>query len=209
MEVVGVRVEMPTNQPIVLLKETQGDRSLPIWIGPVEATAIAFAQQGMVPARPLTHDLFRDVLEALEVQLQTVNITALRDGIFFADLIFSNGKEVSARPSDSIALALRTGAAIYASEEVLDEAGVAIPDEQEDEVEKFPQIPRPHPPRSLRPRPLPRPPRPQRAGGLGGSPPRASRVQGGRPPGLVRDAPWAIVDAPGAGGLPGESMHPG
>jgi bifunctional DNase/RNase len=129
MEVVGVRVEMPTNQPIVLLKETQGDRYLPIWIGPVEATAIAFAQQGMVPARPLTHDLFRDVLEALEVQLQTVNITALRD--------FSNGKEVSARPSDSIALALRTGAAIYASDEVLDEAGVAIPDEQEDEVEKF------------------------------------------------------------------------
>ena len=137
MEVVGVRVEMPTNQPIVLLKETQGDRYLPIWIGPVEATAIAFAQQGMVPARPLTHDLFRDVLEALEVQLQTVNITALRDGIFFADQIFSNGKEVSARPSDSIALALRTGATIFASDEVLDEAGVAIPDEQEDEVEKF------------------------------------------------------------------------
>ena len=100
MEVVGVRVEMPTNQPIVLLKEVQGERYLPIWIGPVEATAIAFAQQGMVPARPLTHDLFRDVLEALGVQLNTVNITALRDGIFFADLVFSNGKEVSARPSD-------------------------------------------------------------------------------------------------------------
>jgi bifunctional DNase/RNase len=137
MEVVGVRVEMPTNQPIVLLKETEGDRYLPIWIGPVEATAIAFAQQGMVPARPLTHDLFRDVLEALGVQLTTVNITALREGIFFADLIFSNGKEVSARPSDSIALALRTGASIFAAEEILDEAGVAIPDEQEDEVEKF------------------------------------------------------------------------
>ena len=117
MEVVGVRVEMPTNQPIVLLKEVEGERYLPIWIGPVEATAIAFAQQGMVPARPLTHDLFRDVLEALGVQLNTVNITALRDGIFFADLIFSNGKEVSARPSDSIALALRTGASIFASDE--------------------------------------------------------------------------------------------
>ena len=103
----------------------------------MEATAIAFAQQGMVPARPLTHDLFRDVLEALGVQLTTVNITALRDGIFFADLIFSNGKEASARPSDSIALALRTGASIFAAEEILDEAGVAIPDEQEDEVEKF------------------------------------------------------------------------
>ena len=137
MEVVGVRVEMPTNQPIVLLKEVPGERYLPIWIGPVEATAIAFAQQGMVPARPLTHDLFRDVLEALGVKLNTVNITALRDGFFFADLIFSNGKVVSARPSDSIALALRTGAAIFASEEILDEVGVAIPDEQEDEVEKF------------------------------------------------------------------------
>ncbi len=137
MEVVGVRVEMPTNNPIVLLKEMQGERYLPIWIGPMEATAIAFAQQGMVPQRPLTHDLMRDVLAALGVELTTVNITALRDGIFFADLIFSNGKEVSARPSDSIALALRTGATIFASDEILDEAGVSIPDEQEDEVEKF------------------------------------------------------------------------
>jgi len=94
----------------------------------------------MVSLRPLTHDLFRDVLEVLNVQLRTVNITALRDGIFYADLVFSNGAEVSARPSDSIALALRTGAQIFASEEILDEAGVAIPDEQEDneqEVEKF------------------------------------------------------------------------
>jgi bifunctional DNase/RNase len=137
MEVVGVRVEMPTNQPIVLLKEMQGERYLPIWIGPMEATAIAYAQQGLVPVRPLTHDLMRDILEALDVQLRTVNITALRNGTFFADLIFSNGKEVSARPSDSIALALRTGATIFAADEILEEAGIAIPDEQEDEVEKF------------------------------------------------------------------------
>jgi uncharacterized protein len=114
MEVIGVRVEMPSNSPIVLLKEAQGDRYLPIWIGAVEATAIAFAQQGMVSLRPLTHDLFRDVLEVLNIQLRTVNITALRDGIFYADLVFSNGAEVSARPSDSIALALRTGAQIFA-----------------------------------------------------------------------------------------------
>ena len=137
MEVVGVRVEMPTDQPIVLLKETQGERYLPIWIGPMEATAIAYAQQGLVPVRPLTHDLMRDILEALDVQLRTVNITALRNGTFYADLIFSNGKEVSARPSDSIALALRTGATIFAADEILEEAGIAIPDEQEDEVEKF------------------------------------------------------------------------
>ena len=76
------------------------------------------------------------MLEVLNVQLRTVNITALRDGIFYADLVFSNGAEVSARPSDSIALALRTGAQIFASEEILDEAGVAIPDEQEDNETK-------------------------------------------------------------------------
>src|SRR5260370_40264161 len=131
MEVVGVRVEMPTNQPIVLLKEAGGERYLPIWIGPMEATAIAFAQQGMVPARPLTHDLMRDILQALKVELKQVNITALRDGIFFADLVFSNGTTVSARPSDSIALSLRTGTTIFAQDDILDEAGESIPGGQE------------------------------------------------------------------------------
>jgi bifunctional DNase/RNase len=137
LDVVGVRVEMPSNQPIVLLREADGGRYLPIWIGASEATAIAFAQQGVVPARPLTHDLFRDVLAALGAQLTRVNITDLRDGVFFADLIFSDGPVVSARPSDAIALALRTGTPIFGAEPVLDEAGVAIPDEDEDEVEAF------------------------------------------------------------------------
>ena len=82
----------------------------------------------MTSVRPLTHDLFKDVLEVLNVELRTVNITELRDGIFYADLVFSNGAEVSARPSDSIALALRTGAQIFASEEILDEVGVAVDD---------------------------------------------------------------------------------
>ena len=132
MEVIGVRVEMPSNSPIVLLKEAQGNRYLPIWIGAVEATAIAFAQQGMVSLRPLTHDLFRDVLEVLNIQLRTVNITALRDGIYFADLVFSNGKEVSARPSDSIALALRVAAPIFVDEEVVAKAkNVEVAKEQE------------------------------------------------------------------------------
>jgi uncharacterized protein len=137
LDVVGVRVEMPSNQPIVLLKESGGDRYLPIWIGAVEATAIAFAQQGVVPARPLTHDLLRDILEAVGQRLAEVRITALRDGVFYADLVFASGVEVSARPSDAIALALRTGTPIFGAGEVLDEAGIAIPDEQEDEVEKF------------------------------------------------------------------------
>ncbi|MGW5277614.1 bifunctional nuclease family protein [Streptomyces sp. NPDC004044] len=137
LDVVGVRVEMPSNQPIVLLREVGGDRYLPIWIGPGEATAIAFAQQGMAPARPLTHDLFKDVLEALGQELTEVRITDLREGVFYAELVFAGGVEVSARPSDAIALALRTGTPIYGSDEVLDDAGIAIPDEQEDEVEKF------------------------------------------------------------------------
>jgi uncharacterized protein len=137
LEVVGVRVEMPSNQPIVLLRETGGDRYLPIWIGPVEATAIAFAQQGVVPARPLTHDLFRDVLEALGQELTQIRITDLREGVFYAELVFSGGVEVSARPSDAIALALRTGTSIVGSDAVLDEAGIVIPNEQEDEIEKF------------------------------------------------------------------------
>lgn len=135
LTVVGVRVELPSNQPIVLLKEVAGDRYLPIWIGAVEATAIALAQQGVVPARPLTHDLLRDVLEGLGAELTAVTITDLRDGIYFADLQFRSGVTVSARPSDAIALAIRVGTTIYAEETVLAEAGVSIPDEAESENE--------------------------------------------------------------------------
>ena len=137
LDVVGVRVEMPSNQPIVLLKEADGERYLPIWIGAVEATAIAFAQQGVVPPRPLTHDLIRDLLKAAGQELAQVRITSLQDGVFYAELVFTSGLEVSARPSDAIAIALRTGSPIFGAEEVLEEAGISIPDEQEDEVEKF------------------------------------------------------------------------
>ncbi|GAA2046795.1 MULTISPECIES: bifunctional nuclease family protein [Streptomyces] len=137
LDVVGVRVELPNNQPIVLLREVEGDRYLPIWIGPGEATAIAFAQQGLAPARPLTHDLLKNVLEAIGQELTAVRITDLRDGVFYAELVFASGVEVSARPSDAIALALRVGTPIYSSDGVLDDAGIIIPDEQEDEVERF------------------------------------------------------------------------
>ncbi|GAB4004192.1 bifunctional nuclease family protein [Nocardioides ultimimeridianus] len=137
VDVMGVRVEMPSNQPIVLLREVVGDRYLPIWIGAVEATAIAFAQQGVVPPRPLTHDLMKDILAATGAELSQVQITDVRDGVFYANLVFADGVEVSARPSDSIALALRTGTTIVCAEEVLDEAGLAVPAEQDEEVEKF------------------------------------------------------------------------
>jgi uncharacterized protein len=137
LDVVGVRVEMPSNQPIVLLRERDGERYLPIWIGAVEATAIAFAQQGVVPARPLTHDLLKDLIVAVDRQLDQVHVTALREGVFFAELHLSGGAVVSARPSDAIALALRTESPIFCVTDVLDEAGIVIPDEAEDEVEKF------------------------------------------------------------------------
>jgi uncharacterized protein len=137
LTVVGVRVELPSNQPIVLLKESSGDRYLPIWIGAVEATAIAFAQQGIVPARPLTHDLLKDILQAVGADLNAVMITELRDGVYYADLRFGDGTSVSARPSDAIALAIRAGTVIYAEDAVLEVAGITIPDEQESEVERF------------------------------------------------------------------------
>jgi bifunctional DNase/RNase len=137
VDVVGVRVEMPSNQPIVLLREVSGERYLPIWIGAVEATAIAFAQQGVVPPRPLTHDLLKDVIAGTGNELAEVRITEVRDGVFFAVLVFGSGVEISARPSDSIALALRMGTRIVCAEDVLAEAGLPVPEEQEDEVEKF------------------------------------------------------------------------
>jgi uncharacterized protein len=137
VEVMGVRVEMPSNQPIVLLKELDGVRYLPIWLGAAEATAIAFAQQEVTPPRPLTHDLFKNVLDKLQAKLQTVYLTELKDGVFYAQLNFDEGESVSARPSDAIALALRTGSPILASEELLKEAGIEIPDQSEDEIEKF------------------------------------------------------------------------
>lgn len=148
LDVVGVRVEMPSSQPIVLLKEIAGTRFLPIWIGTVEATAIAFAQQGVEPPRPLTHDLLKDVIAATGNTLSQVRLSGIRDGVFYAELIFANGVEVSARPSDAIALALRTGAPIYGATSLLAEAGIEMNDETvtgaegvgeagEGEVERF------------------------------------------------------------------------
>jgi bifunctional DNase/RNase len=140
MSLVGVRVELPTNQPIVLLREREGERFLPIWIGAMEATAIAFALQGIVTARPMTHDLLKNVLEDLSVQVQRIVITELKDGTFFAVIqMQQDGRayEVSSRPSDAIALAVRVNVPIFANEDVLTEASIVIRDDEEQEVEKF------------------------------------------------------------------------
>ena len=91
MEVIGVRVEMPSNQPILLLKEIDGSRFLPIWVGASEASAIAFAQQGVQPPRPLTHDLMRELVESLDATLTAVHLTEMRDGVFYANLIIRTG----------------------------------------------------------------------------------------------------------------------
>ena len=132
MEVVGVRIEMPSNQPIVLLKEVDGTRFLPIWVGSVEATAIAFAQQGMVAQRPLTHDLIANIFEATELTLTAVQIVQLKDGIFYAELQLrgesGTALTISARPSDAIAIALRTKSNILADSDLLDEVGLDIPE---------------------------------------------------------------------------------
>ena len=146
MEVIGVRVEMPSNQPIVLLKEIDGSRFLPIWVGAVEATAIAFAQQGVEPPRPLTHDLTQIIIEELDATLVAVHVTKIEDGVFYAEIQMrdSSGQNhsISARPSDAIALALRANANILASSELLDEIGIEIPGDlapgdENQEVERF------------------------------------------------------------------------
>jgi bifunctional DNase/RNase len=140
MNLVGVRVELPTNQPIVLLREKEGERFLPIWIGAMEDTAIAFALQGIVTARPMTHDLMKNLLEELSVRIDRIVITELRDGTFYAVIqMQQNGSsfEVSSRPSDAIALAVRVNVPVFANEEVLTEASIVIRDDEEQEVEKF------------------------------------------------------------------------
>lgn len=137
MELVGVRIELPSNQPIVLLREQTGTRYLPIWIGAVEATAIAYALEGVLPQRPMTHDLLKNATEMLGAEVTRVTVTELRDNVFYADLVFSrNGDEVhvSSRPSDAIALAARTGAELFATPSVLDEAGIELQDEDEEEA---------------------------------------------------------------------------
>tara|TARA_B110000503_G_scaffold53119_1_gene85397 strand:- start:174 stop:647 length:474 start_codon:yes stop_codon:yes gene_type:complete len=137
VNVVGVRVEMPSNQPIVLLREVDGIRYLPIWVGATEATAIAFAQQGLNPPRPLTHDLLKNIIGELGSKIEAVHLTHLTDGVFYSKILMSQGVEVSARPSDAIALALRTGADIFATEELFVAAGIEIPDQADDQVEAF------------------------------------------------------------------------
>ncbi len=127
MVVESVRVHMLSSRHVVILKETDRDRYLPIWIGPWEASAIAMRLQGLTPERPLTHDLFASALEAVDAKVQRVIISDLADETFHARLFVEReGKvaEIDARPSDALALAVRVGAPIFAVPSVLDLAGL-------------------------------------------------------------------------------------
>ena len=139
MHLSSVRVEIPSNNPLLLLQETTGTRrTLPIYIGQPEAQAIAFAQQGVKTPRPMTHDLIRDLLEELGAQVECVVITELRDRTYYAELrivVGGNHHTVSARPSDAVALAVRAECPIYAEEELLDAEGVILPEDDDEQEE--------------------------------------------------------------------------
>jgi len=144
MQIYGVSFDMVGKQPIVLLKTVDGNRFLPIWIGHPEAAAILMKLQGASTPRPMTHDLLSDLLEQLDAKCERVSVTELRDNTFYASITISmNGSEleIDSRPSDAIALAVRTQAPIFAAEEVIEESAIefegAEVEDAEEVVEKF------------------------------------------------------------------------
>ena len=153
MELLGVQVELPSNSPLLLLRETEGQgRVLPVVIDTPEAHAIHRGIEGIRLARPLTHDLLVTMLEELEATIIGVVVTELRERTFFAEIelqVAGESRTISARPSDAIAIAVRKDTPIYASEDVLAEAGQVIeehasdggsdndPDELLDEFKQF------------------------------------------------------------------------
>ena len=158
VELSAVRVDLQSNTPVVLLQETGGaKRTLPIFIAAPEATAIAFALQGIAPPRPMTHDLMKDLIVAMGATLERVVITELRSGTYFADLrlnLDGSSRIVSSRPSDAIALAARTETPLYVADEVLEAEGVVLaieddeadpenPDELVEEFKEFLDVVRP------------------------------------------------------------------
>ena len=143
MVIYGVSFDIVGKQPIVLLKTADGNKFLPIWIGHPEAAAILMKLQGASTPRPMTHDLITDVIGELDAQCTRVAVTELRDNTFFASITLAvNGREmeIDSRPSDALALAVRSGAPIYAAEEVITESAIEFEHEVEDTeevVDKF------------------------------------------------------------------------
>ncbi len=136
----GVRLEVPSNVPVMVLREVDVPRRiLPIFIGAPEAASIHHATTGIVPERPLTHDLLVGVLRSLEASLQRVVVTEVRDHTYYAELHLSVGERavtVSCRPSDAVAVAVRTGSPIFAESDLMDEAGREAPEPRQEEGEE-------------------------------------------------------------------------
>lgn len=136
VELVGVSVDSASNTPVVVLQELPDPaRTLSIFIGAPEATAIAFALEQVEPPRPLTHDLLKIVLDTVDIRLERVIISELRDATFYAELHLTDGDEtweVSSRPSDALALAVRVDCPVFVADEVLDEAGVGSTEDDEE-----------------------------------------------------------------------------
>jgi len=130
-------VDLQSNTPVLLLQESEGlGRTLPIFIGAPEATAIAFALQGMETPRPMTHDLIRDLLDTLGTTVERVVITELRESTYYADIVMRrDGRELrlSSRPSDAVAIAVRTGTSLFVADELMDNEGIMLAVEEEAE----------------------------------------------------------------------------
>ena len=142
MVVYGVSFDMVGKQPIVLLKTAMGNRFLPIWIGHPEAAAILAKLQESETPRPMTHDLFSTALGELDAQVVRISVVEMRDSTFFARVVLRRGDEeveLDARPSDAIALALRSKAPIYAADDVIAESAIQMEDEEAEAAQSDPE----------------------------------------------------------------------
>jgi uncharacterized protein len=145
MVIYGVSFDMVGKQPIVLLKTIDGNKFLPIWIGHPEAAAILMKLQGAATPRPMTHDLISEMINELDAQCTRVSVTELKDNTFFASITLRvNGQEVEidSRPSDALAVAVRTSAPIFAAEDVISESAIEFEHEAEDTEEVVDQFKR-------------------------------------------------------------------
>jgi bifunctional DNase/RNase len=137
MKVSGIALDPFTNTPIVILKDNTGEKILPIWIGFMEASAIAMELEKTPRVRPLTHDLMKNLLEVLKFSVTRVEVTDLRNDTFYAEIRLQRGNEehiIDSRPSDAIAIALRTGSSIFVSDEVLEKSKKLEIDEEKEKL---------------------------------------------------------------------------